>query len=77
MDNTSFRLTSLAHGGGCGCKLAPSVLQQLLAGVSQPLFSQLLVGTETGDDAAVWQIDENLCIIARKDFYTPDRERVV
>jgi len=71
MDNTSFRLTSLAHGGGCGCKLAPSVLQQLLAGVSQPLFSQLLVGTETGDDAAVWQIDENLCIIATTDFFTP------
>jgi selenide,water dikinase len=66
------RLTSLAHGGGCGCKLAPSVLQQLLA--DQPAaapFRQLLVGTETGDDAAVWQVDENTCIVATTDFFTP------
>ncbi len=66
------RLTSLAHGGGCGCKLAPSVLQQLLAG--QPAaapFKQLLVGTETGDDAAVWQLDENTCILATTDFFMP------
>ncbi|NVO16612.1 MAG: selenide, water dikinase SelD [Rhodoplanes sp.] len=66
------RLTSLAHGGGCGCKLAPSVLQQLLA--EQPAagpFAQLLVGTETGDDAAVWQIDDNTCIIATTDFFMP------
>src|ERR1700760_2863452 len=66
------RLTSLAHGGGCGCKLAPSVLQQLLA--DQPAtqrYSQLLVGTETGDDAAVWEIDENTCIIATTDFFMP------
>jgi selenide,water dikinase len=66
------RLTSLAHGGGCGCKLAPSVLQQLLA--DQPAtaaFAQLLVGTETGDDAAVWQVSEDLCVIATTDFFMP------
>jgi selenide, water dikinase len=66
------KLTSLAHGGGCGCKLAPSVLHQLLA--DQPLaapFKQLLVGTETADDAAVWQHDENTCIIATTDFFMP------
>lgn len=66
------RLTSLAHGGGCGCKLAPSVLQQLLA--DQPVvapFKQLLVGTETADDAAVWQLDQNTCIIATTDFFMP------
>jgi selenide,water dikinase len=66
------RLTSLAHGGGCGCKLAPSVLQQLLA--DQPLatpYRQLLVGTETGDDAAVWQLDDGTCVIATTDFFTP------
>lgn len=66
------RLTGLAHGGGCGCKLAPSVLQQLLSG--QPAaasFARLLVGTETGDDAAVWQIDENNCVIATTDFFMP------
>jgi selenide, water dikinase len=67
-----FRLTSLAHGGGCGCKLAPSILQQLLAGQPQTApYAQLLVGTETGDDAAVWQIDDRHCIIATTDFFMP------
>jgi selenide,water dikinase len=72
MNVPMVRLTSLAHGGGCGCKLAPSVLQQLLA--DQPAaapFKQLLVGTETADDAAVWQLDENTCIIATTDFFMP------
>ena len=66
------RLTSLAHGGGCGCKLAPSVLQELLA--DQPLiapYRQLLVGTETPDDAAVWQLDDGTCVIATTDFFMP------
>jgi selenide,water dikinase len=66
------RLTSLAHGGGCGCKLAPSVLQQLLGEQAEiNLFPRLLVGTETGDDAAVWQIDEATCVIATTDFFMP------
>jgi selenide, water dikinase len=67
----SFRLTELAHGGGCGCKLAPAVLQQLLAGHVGTLFPQLLVGTETSDDAAVWQISDELCVIATTDFFMP------
>jgi selenide,water dikinase len=72
MNAPVVRLTSLAHGGGCGCKLAPSVLQQLLADqpAAQP-YRQLLVGTETGDDAAVWELDENTCIIATTDFFMP------
>lgn len=67
-----IRLSTLAHGGGCGCKLAPSVLQSLLAGqpAAQP-FRQLLVGTETGDDAAVWQLDSENCVIATTDFFMP------
>jgi len=72
MNAPKIKLTSLAHGGGCGCKLAPSVLQTLLA--DQPVaapFKQLLVGTETADDAAVWQLDENTCIIATTDFFMP------
>src|SRR5204863_5870728 len=72
MTTNTIRLTSLAHGGGCGCKLAPSVLQQLLAG--QPataIYKQLLVGTETSDDAAVWQVDDNTCVIATTDFFMP------
>ena len=67
-----IRLTSLAHGGGCGCKLAPAVLQELLS--TQPrtaAFVPLLVGTETGDDAAVWRIDDRTCVIATTDFFMP------
>jgi selenide, water dikinase len=66
-----FRLTELAHGGGCGCKLAPAVLQQLLAGQTAALFPQLLVGTETSDDAAVWQLSDEQCVIATTDFFMP------
>jgi selenide,water dikinase len=72
MNVAQVRLTNLAHGGGCGCKLAPSVLQQLLA--DQPAasaYKQLLVGTETADDAAVWQLDDTTCIIATTDFFMP------
>jgi selenide,water dikinase len=67
-----IRLTSLAHGGGCGCKLAPSVLQQLLAEMpaARP-HPQLLVGAETSDDAAVWQLDDGACIISTTDFFMP------
>jgi len=66
------RLTSLAHGGGCGCKLSPDVLRTLLA--DQPAaaaYRQLIVGTETADDAAVWQLDDATCIIATTDFFMP------
>jgi selenide,water dikinase len=72
MSASPVRLTSLAHGGGCGCKLAPSVLRQLLA--DQPTaapFAELMVGTETGDDAAVWQVDDKTCVIATTDFFMP------
>ncbi|MGO4526116.1 selenide, water dikinase SelD [Microvirga sp. 2MCAF35] len=72
MDTQNVRLSHLSHGGGCGCKLAPSVLQQLLS--EQPAagpFRQLLVGTETADDAAVWQLDDETCIIATTDFFMP------
>src|SRR5271169_2042579 len=67
-----IRLSHLSHGGGCGCKLAPSVLQQLLS--SHPTaapYKQLLVGVETGDDAAVWELDNGTCVIATTDFFMP------
>ncbi|QRG04504.1 selenide, water dikinase SelD [Xanthobacter dioxanivorans] len=72
LDVPSVRLTSLAHGGGCGCKLAPSVLQDLLAGQPQTgPFARLLVGTETGDDAAAYDLDGATAIIATTDFFMP------
>lgn len=66
-----IRLTELAHGGGCGCKLAPAVLQQLLVRQAGAMFPQLLVGHETADDAAVWEISDELCVIATTDFFMP------
>lgn len=72
MDGSEPRLTSLAHGGGCGCKLSPAVLRGLLAEMPPAgPFAGLLVGTETADDAAVWQVDERTCVIATTDFFTP------
>jgi len=72
MPSDRVRLSSMAHGGGCGCKLSPAVLATLLADTAKMRPPrQLLVGTETGDDAAVWQIDENTCIISTTDFFMP------
>jgi len=68
----SPRLTSLAHGGGCGCKIAPGVLSELLADMPamQP-FANLLVGTETADDAAVYRLNDQQALIATTDFFMP------
>ncbi len=66
------RLTALAHGGGCGCKLAPNVLREILA--KTPLAIQdpaLLVDASTSDDAAVYQVSDDAAIVATTDFFTP------
>ncbi len=66
------RLTSLSHGGGCGCKIAPGVLSEILKGVStMPLPKELLVGIETSDDAAVYQLNDEQALIATTDFFMP------
>ena len=66
------RLTSLAHGGGCGCKLAPGVLREILAGMPQAaMFANLMVGTETSDDAAVWRLNDQQALVATTDFFMP------
>ena len=67
-----IRLTSLAHGGGCGCKLSPAVLREILAGM--PVMApaaNLLVGTETADDAAVWRLNDDQALVATTDFFMP------
>ena len=62
----------MAHGGGCGCKLAPAVLSRILAKMPMAApAAQLLVGTETDDDAAVYQINEHQAIVATTDFFMP------
>ena len=66
------RLTSLAHGGGCGCKLAPAVLRDILKGMPQAApFADLMVGTETSDDAAVWRLNDSQALVATTDFFMP------
>ena len=69
---TEPRLTSLSHGGGCGCKIAPGVLAEILKGSSGfPLPPELLVGIETADDAAVYQLNDEQALIATTDFFMP------
>ena len=72
MTDTPLRLTGLSHGGGCGCKIAPGVLTEMLARMpaAQP-FANLLVGTETADDAAVWRLNDEQALIATTDFFMP------
>jgi selenide,water dikinase len=66
------RLTSLSHGGGCGCKIAPGVLTEILKGVSaMPMPKELLVGIETSDDAAVYRLNDEQALIATTDFFMP------
>src|SRR4029450_11289915 len=66
-------LTSLSHGGGCGCKLAPAVLEQIIAqsGGRGLIPPDLLVGIETSDDAAVYRISDDQAIVATTDFFMP------
>ena len=66
------RLTSLAHGGGCGCKIAPAVLSEIMAGMpAMGPYAGLLVGTETSDDAAVWKLNDEQALVATTDFFMP------
>ncbi len=69
---TPFRLTSLAHGGGCGCKIAPGVLTEILK--SSPLRTlppALLAGSDNNEDAAVYKLNDSQAIVATTDFFTP------
>lgn len=67
-----IKLTEFSHGGGCGCKIAPAVLSELLASMPPGLVPpELLVGTDTADDAAVYQLNEHQAIVATTDFFTP------
>jgi selenide,water dikinase len=69
---TQPRLTSLSHGGGCGCKIAPGVLSEILKGTAaMPMPKELLVGIETADDAAVYQLNDEQALIATTDFFMP------
>ncbi|WP_261802573.1 selenide, water dikinase SelD [Variovorax sp. PAMC28562] len=67
-----LRLTSFSHGGGCGCKIAPGVLSQILkSGGSGLIPKELMVGIETADDAAVYRLNDEQALIATTDFFMP------
>jgi selenide,water dikinase len=71
-DDLKLKLTSFSHGGGCGCKIAPGVLAEILQKSSGfPVPPQLLVGIETADDAAVYQLNDEQALIATTDFFMP------
>ncbi|MGZ5199298.1 MAG: selenide, water dikinase SelD, partial [Telluria sp.] len=67
-----IKLTSFSHGGGCGCKIAPGVLSEILKKSGGfPVPPQLMVGIETADDAAVYQLNDEQALIATTDFFMP------
>jgi selenide,water dikinase len=67
-----IRLTEFSHGGGCGCKIAPAILSEILdATPIRGLPKELLVGTETADDAAVYRLNDTQALVATTDFFTP------
>src|SRR5947208_5773598 len=67
-----LRLTAFSHGGGCGCKIAPAVLSEILAATQiRGLPKDLMVGTETADDAAVYRLNDSQALVATTDFFTP------
>jgi selenide,water dikinase len=72
MKDEKVFLTQYSHGAGCGCKVAPSVLREILGDVkSVATYPNLLVGNDTGDDAAVYELGNGQCIISTTDFFMP------
>ena len=70
--NAPIKLTSFSHGGGCGCKISPAILAEILKGhVGSIMPKELLVGIETADDAAVYWLNDEQALIATTDFFMP------
>ena len=69
---TEYKLTQYSHGAGCGCKIAPAVLDQMLhTTIEQPQYPNLLVGNASRDDAAVYDIGGGQAVISTTDFFMP------
>ncbi|MFM7901869.1 MAG: selenide, water dikinase SelD, partial [Bacteroidota bacterium] len=72
MDNQEIKLTSYSHGAGCGCKISPSILSEILKGNEfMPDHKGLLVGNHSRDDAAVWDLGNGQALIRTTDFFMP------
>jgi selenide,water dikinase len=68
----SFKLTQYSHGAGCGCKISPAVLDSILhSDLPKMSYANLLVGNESKDDAAVFDLGDGTCIISTTDFFMP------
>jgi cysteine desulfurase len=70
-DDTEIKLTRFTHGLGCACKISPGILEEVLRGFPVPIHPDILVGSETCDDAAVYKINEETAIVQTVDFFTP------
>jgi selenide, water dikinase len=71
MEAATIPLTSLSHGAGCGCKLPAAALLPIVRGLPAASAPELLVGSATGDDAAVWRVSDELALVQTVDFFTP------
>jgi selenide,water dikinase len=70
--SSKIKLTQYSHGGGCGCKIAPAVLAQMLAAMPRPpSYPNLMVGTESSDDAAVYRLNDQQAVVVTTDFFMP------
>jgi selenide,water dikinase len=69
---TEIKLTQYSHGAGCGCKISPAVLDTILhSDLPKARFPNLLVGNESKDDAAVFDLGDGTCIVSTTDFFMP------
>ncbi|MEN0005451.1 MAG: selenide, water dikinase SelD [Bacteroidota bacterium] len=66
-----IKLTAYSHGAGCGCKLSPAVLSEIIGEKQGQIFENLLIGNERKDDAAVYKLDEQTSIVSTTDFFMP------
>src|SRR6201995_2130335 len=75
MEAMAYRLTQYAHGGGCACKIPPGELEDVVRGLGSAAprdpLGELLVGLDSGDDAAVVRIEGGTALIVTTDFFTP------
>jgi selenium donor protein len=72
MTTDAIKLTQYSHGAGCGCKIAPGVLDEILkSSIAVPDNKKLLVGNSSKDDAAVYELDNGMALISTTDFFMP------
>ena len=69
--DTRPRLTQFAAGGGCACKIPPGELEDMVAGLTEQAWPQLVVGLDDGDDAAAVRLNDDLAVLSTSDFFTP------